>query len=121
MPSGAFEPIDKAHYLQFLRDSKVNMPGEPFQPFHMFFYGSLMDPEVLQAILNLPKLPTTKPATIFGYRIKMWGIYPTLIACHSGSVMGTVWEVTSEAHFDRLAAYETGAYRWNECNAVLEG
>jgi gamma-glutamylcyclotransferase (GGCT)/AIG2-like uncharacterized protein YtfP len=121
MPSGAFEPIEKAHYWQFLKDTKANMPGEPFQPFHMFFYGSLMDPEVLQAILDLPELPTTRPATISGFSIKMWGIYPTLISCYSGSVTGTLWKVTSEAQFDRLAAYETAAYRWDECNAVLEG
>lgn len=98
------------------------MPGEPFHPSHMFFYGSLMDPEVLQAILNLPDLPTTRPATIFGFRVKMWGIYPALVPCSSGSgVTGTVWKVTSEAQFDRLAAYETAAYRWDECDAVLEG
>ena len=124
MPSGAFEPIDKAEYWQFLKDSKANMPGEPLHPFYMFFYGSLMVPEVLQAILNLPELPTTRPATISGFRIKMWDIYPTLISCCcccSGSVTGTVWKVTSEAQFDRLAAYETAAYRWDECDAVLEG
>ena len=80
-----------------------------------------MDPEVLQAIPDLPELPTIRPATISGFRIKMWGIYPTLIPCHSGRVNGTVWKVTSEAHFDRLAAYETAAYRWDECDAVLEG
>ena len=80
-----------------------------------------MDPEVLQAIPDLPELPTIRPATISGFRIKMWGIYPTLIPCHSGRVTGTVWKVTSEAHFDRLAAYETAAYRWDECDAVLEG
>ena len=97
------------------------MPDEPFQPFHMFFYGSLMDPDVLQAILDLPELPTTRPATISGFSIKMWGIYPTLIPCYSGSVTGTLWKVTSEAQFDRLAAYETAAYRWDKCNAVLEG
>jgi gamma-glutamylcyclotransferase (GGCT)/AIG2-like uncharacterized protein YtfP len=87
----------------------------------MFFYGSLMDSEVLQSILDLPELPTTRPATISGFLIKMWGIYPTLIPCHSGSVTGTVWKVTSDAHFDRLVAYETAAYRWDECDAVLEG
>ncbi|CZT42769.1 uncharacterized protein RSE6_02717 [Rhynchosporium secalis] len=54
----AFESTNKAHYWQFLKDSKTNMPGQPFQPFFMFFYGSLMDPEVLQAILDLPELPT---------------------------------------------------------------
>lgn len=79
-----------------------------------------MEPEALQAILDLPELPTTRPATISGFRIKMWGTYPTLIPCNSGSVAGTVWEVTSETHFDRLAAYETAAYRWDECDAVLE-
>lgn len=65
---------------------------------------------VLEAILDLPELPTTRAATISGLRIKMWGIYRTLISCHSGSVTGTVWNVTSEAHFDRLAAYETAAH-----------
>lgn len=50
----------------------------------------------------------------------MWGIYPALIPCHSGIVAGTVWKVTSEAHFDESAAYETAAYRWDECDAVSE-
>ncbi|KAI5806339.1 hypothetical protein EDC01DRAFT_148446 [Geopyxis carbonaria] len=108
-----------ASYYQFLQATKVH--SEPFHPCYMFFYGSLMDPEVLQAILDLPKLPTTKPATISGFRIKMWSIYPTLLSSYSGSVTGTVWKVTSEAHFDRLVAYETSHYRWTKCEAVLEG
>lgn len=86
----------------------------------MFFYGSLMDPEVPQAILDLPDLPTKRPATISGSRIKMWGIYPTLIPCYCRSVTGTVWKVTSEAHFGRLAAYATAPYRCVECDAVFE-
>jgi gamma-glutamylcyclotransferase (GGCT)/AIG2-like uncharacterized protein YtfP len=89
--------------------------NRPFQPCLMFFYGSLMDPEVVQAVLNLPELPSTKPATIFGFRIKMWGIYPALIPSTSGQVAGFVWEVDSEEHFERLAAYETAAYTWIEC------
>ncbi|CZT09736.1 uncharacterized protein RCO7_02143 [Rhynchosporium graminicola] len=98
------------------------MPGQPFQPFFMFFYGSLMAPEVLQAILDLPELPTMQPAAISGFIIKMWGIYPALVPCSpgTGSVTGTVWKANSETHFDRLAAYETTAYRWNDCDAVLE-
>jgi gamma-glutamylcyclotransferase (GGCT)/AIG2-like uncharacterized protein YtfP len=94
--------------------------NRPFQPCLMFFYGSLMDPEVVQAVLNLPELPSTKPATIFGFRIKMWGIYPALIPSTSGQVAGFVWEVDSEEHFERLAAYETAAYTWVECEAVLD-
>jgi gamma-glutamylcyclotransferase (GGCT)/AIG2-like uncharacterized protein YtfP len=116
-----FETPEKAHHWQFLKDTQQNMPGEPFQPVEMFFYGSLMDPEILQAILDLPEIPTTRPATIFGFRIKMWGKYSTLLPSQSGSVTGTVWKVTLEAHFDRLAAYETTAYRWDECDAVLQG
>lgn len=86
----------------------------------MFFYGSLMDPEVIQAVLRLSDLPTTKPATISGFLVKMWGIYPALIPSSSGEVIGSVWEVTLEDHFERLAAYETAAYTWVECNATLE-
>ena len=33
---------------------------------------------------------------------------------------GVLWQCTSGAHFDRLAAYETGAYTWEECAAVLK-
>jgi hypothetical protein len=36
----------------------------------MFFYGSLMDPEVLQAILNLPNIPNTNSLTISGFQIR---------------------------------------------------
>lgn len=68
----------------------------------MLFYGSLMDPEVLQALLNLPSLPPTRPASISRFKIKMWGIYSALIPvpsmCDDGSsrVTGTVWEVKEE-------------------------
>ena len=52
----------------------------------------------------------------------MWGIYPTLISLsdNTGSVTGTVWAVTDESQFDRLAAYETAAYRSDECDIVLK-
>jgi gamma-glutamylcyclotransferase (GGCT)/AIG2-like uncharacterized protein YtfP len=101
---------------------KVDEFGREFHPFHMFFYGSLMDPEVLQAILNLPDLPIMQPATISGYRIKMWSIYPTLVPSSSsegGSVKGMLWEMTSDKQIERLAAYETAAYKPEECEAVL--
>jgi hypothetical protein len=81
------------------------------------------EPRSRLSYLNLPDLPTMRPATITGFRIKMWGIYPTLIPVlshESGSVSGTVWKVTSKEQFDSLAAYETDAYRWHECEAVLE-
>ena len=120
LPPGAFHNVDNARYLQSREVAHTIKSTRPFQPCHMFFYGSLMDAEVIQAILNLPELPTTTPATISGFQIKMWGIYPTLISSTSGEVVGCVWEVSSEEHFERLAAYETAAYTWVECAAVLE-
>jgi gamma-glutamylcyclotransferase (GGCT)/AIG2-like uncharacterized protein YtfP len=87
----------------------------------MFFYGSLIDSEVIKAILNLPGLPATKLATISGFQIKMWGIYPAMVPSTSGSVTGVIWKVDSEEHFERLAAYETSVYDWIECDVTLEG
>jgi hypothetical protein len=63
-----------------------------------------MDSEVIQAILALLGVPNTVPATIFGFQIKMWGISPALIPSRSSKVTGSVWEVTSGDHFERLAA-----------------
>ena len=37
----------------------------------------------------------------------MWGIYPALVRDKNGKVSGTLWGVTSEAQFLRLAEYET--------------
>jgi hypothetical protein len=79
-----------------------------------------MDPEVIQTILNLAELPTTKPATLSGFRIKLWSIYPALVPSTPGSVNGTVWKVDTEEHFNRLAAYETSVYDWVECDITLE-
>jgi hypothetical protein len=78
-----------------------------------------MDPDVVQAIPTLSEPPIMPPATISGFQIKMWGIYPALVPRESGNVVGRVWRVASENHFDRLAAYETTAYDWIECDVVL--
>lgn len=77
--------------------------------------------EVVQAILVLPEAPKTmRHATIAGFQVKMWGIYPALVPGESGRVVGRLWEVTLEDHFDRLAAYETAAFGCADCDAVLE-
>ncbi|KAI4608121.1 hypothetical protein J4E83_009304 [Alternaria metachromatica] len=95
-------------------------PDQTFRPCYMFLYGSLMDPEVLQAVLNLPELPTTRPATITGFRVRMWSIYPALILGDGDEkVSGVVWKVEEEDHFKRLQEYETYAYIWTWCEATL--
>jgi gamma-glutamylcyclotransferase (GGCT)/AIG2-like uncharacterized protein YtfP len=86
----------------------------------MFVYGTLMDPQVLQTLLVLPSPPLLQPATLHGFRAKMWGIYPALVPNPSNEVTGYVWEVKLEEHFERLVAYETSAYHWEECDVGLD-
>jgi len=107
------------------RDRSTNTlrvpPDQPFIPCYMFLYGSLMDPEVLQAVLSLSELPTTRPATIFGFKVRMWSMYPALIPGDGDEkVPGVVWKVEKEDHFKRLQEYETGAYIWTWCEATLD-
>ena len=112
VPPGAFDRpvIDNEYYMRLMLElADTGPPKIPFEPCHMFFYGSLMDPEVLQTVLQLPDLPTTRPAIIDGYKIKTWGIYPALVPAH-GNVSGVVWKIESEEHFERLVAYKTSAY-----------
>ncbi|KAF2841596.1 hypothetical protein M501DRAFT_929521 [Patellaria atrata CBS 101060] len=91
-----------------------------FEPCHMFFYGSPMDTEVLQAILKLSKTPIAQRGMLEGFSMKMWSIYHALIKDVAGKVEGTVWYYSSEAHFRRLAQYETSVYTWCECEAELK-
>jgi len=79
-----------------------------------------MDPEVLQAILDLPSALVVKKGFITGFSLKMWGIYPTIIQNGTGKVSGTVWEVHEEAHFLRLWEYETSSYTWCHCDVELD-
>ncbi len=97
-----------------------------------------MDPDVLQTLLHLPERPTTQPARLSGFGVKMWGIYPALVPYNNTTnnndttnntsnsksesnepinpnVHGHIWKCESEAHFNALAAYETNAYTWVEC------
>ncbi|KAL1983406.1 hypothetical protein VTN96DRAFT_10388 [Rasamsonia emersonii] len=101
------------------------LPGDPqekppFKPCHLFFYGSLMDPEVLQSVLGLPELPVLQKGWVTGFTIKMWGIYPALIPKDGDTkVMGAVWKVDEPSQFLRLMEYETEAYKWCPCTVHL--
>lgn len=92
-----------------------------FESIYLFFYGSLMHPTLLQTITGIPTPPITYSASITGWKIKIWGVYPTLVPSTSGRVLGVVWQCTSQEQFDRLEQYESSKYRWVECEAVLEG
>lgn len=87
-----------------------------------FFYGSLMDPSVLQRVLGLPERPVLKPAGLYGWHMKMWGRYPVLT--DEGPIeltRGMVYEVEGSELKDRLAAYETERYREQMCEISIDG
>lgn len=60
---------------------------EPTPKFYMFFYGTLMDPSTLQWVVELPSPPVLRPATVTGFAVKMWGVYPVLVREH-GKIFG---------------------------------
>ncbi|KAK2791106.1 hypothetical protein FQN52_005062 [Onygenales sp. PD_12] len=92
----------------------------PWTPTYLFVYGSLMDPDVLQHVLALPSPPPPlRPARLKNYKMKMWGIYPTLIpnpddGHSSTSIDGRLYLVEHPAHFTLLEMYESRAYTWDE-------
>jgi hypothetical protein len=86
----------------------------------MFFYGSLMDTDILTRIARLPILPTMAPGTVSGFLMRMWGPFPTLIVSPSSKVSGTYWKCEDEAQFLRLKEYETDAYSWCFCDVETE-
>ncbi|KAI0597001.1 hypothetical protein F4775DRAFT_271400 [Biscogniauxia sp. FL1348] len=57
----------------------LEITKENFKPCYMFFYGTLMDKEMLQVAAGLSSAPELRPATITGWQLKMWGPYPTLV------------------------------------------
>ncbi|KAK6516536.1 hypothetical protein TWF506_006443 [Arthrobotrys conoides] len=88
-----------------------------FQPTLLFFYRTLRIPSVLKRILNLPEDPILTPAEITGYKIKLWGPYPALVKCEdsaaaedSCSIAGSAYNVTTQAHLQRLNTYEGANY-----------
>lgn len=80
-----------------------------------FFYGTLQDPSMLKEILDLPSTPVLRPAHMVGYALKLWGQYPALVD-GTTVVCGSAFDVPDEAAAQRLADYETNAYRPEPCN-----
>ena len=75
-----------------------------------------MDPSLLSEILDLPEKPSLRPAKLIGYSLKLWGQYPALVDGATGEVVeGMAYNVESEQRAERLAEYETRAYRSAPC------
>ena len=45
---------------------------DEFQPCLLFFYGSLMDTDVLRMVAGLEATPVLQDASIEGFKMKMW-------------------------------------------------
>jgi Gamma-glutamyl cyclotransferase, AIG2-like len=85
-------------------------PSTTFRPGYFFFYGSLMDADVLQTIAQLPSLPILERGYITNWRVRMWGVYPTIVPGNGEDrVEGTLWFAPRPEHVERLVTYETGA------------
>lgn len=89
---------------------------------YCFAYGKLMYSKTLSRVLNLPNRdPIMRRARVKGYQIKLWGPYPALVDGETNQpVSGMIYKVLSEAHMDRLEAYETDKYSLEFCfNDIL--
>lgn len=86
-----------------------------FQPQLYFFYGSLMSPQVLKNILELPELPCLSPASVLDYELKACGHYLAAIRVPGHMVHGMVYLVQSQEEVDELQDYESSAY---DCSDV---
>ncbi|KAF2681910.1 hypothetical protein K458DRAFT_308296 [Lentithecium fluviatile CBS 122367] len=110
-------------------DFITGYPNVPNLLCYMFFYGSLVDPDVICTIARLSDMPMVRPASITGFKMKMWGIYLALLPMppqipqtksDEDKINGVLWKCTSEDQFRCLAEYETSAYTWCECDARHE-
>lgn len=88
-----------------------------------FFYGTLMDPSILRAVLSLDPAAAEqrktdfdlRPAYIVGYECKLWGQYPALVGGPGSSIEGAMFPVRTVEEGKRLAEYETANYRAAPC------
>ena len=88
-----------------------------FQKTVYFFYGTLKDPAILSHVLDTPVTSSDlRPAHVVGYAREMWGQYQALVNGPTGAVLeGMAYEVQTEIDAQKLAAYETNAYKTAPC------
>lgn len=78
-----------------------------------FFYGTLMDRDVLARVLGRPVVAAAlKPAVLRGYRRTAIreGSYPIVLRDADGAVDGLTLDGVTEAESERLGAYEGPRY-----------
>ena len=116
--SPLIQKLQKASQGNYFEPSVRPQTTDPFaSPTGLyFFYGSLMDPYHISKILGLSEKPILRQAYLVGYSLRMWGVYPALVDGPTGAVVdGMVCDIQTVQHADRLAEYETSAYRPVAC------
>lgn len=89
-----------------------------------FFFGTLMDEEVLALVVSyLPPPHDRRPAILSGYRrVKARGVsYPVIVEAERSSVEGLLVSGLDRAAAERLAAYEGAAYEAAEVTVSVAG
>jgi gamma-glutamylcyclotransferase (GGCT)/AIG2-like uncharacterized protein YtfP len=87
--------------------------GEADRPLPLFFFGTLMDPDVLGLVIGRPVARAAlEPARLEGFRrLRVEGAsYPMLVADPEGVVEGRLWREASAADRARLDTYEGEGY-----------
>jgi hypothetical protein len=81
------------------------------EPAWYFFYGTLMNPDVLKSVLGLDTEPVLRSAKVYGYELTNWGQYRALVDGEPEmEVTGCAYKVRSAEEEFKLAYYETNAY-----------
>lgn len=98
------------HPLDLAATIPVSAAGR--QP--LFFFGTLMDLDVLEYLLERPvDLDDLRPAEIRGFRRKraLEASYPVLVPQEDGAVVGWLLRRATARDIARINHYESGEYR----------
>lgn len=108
-------PESNPEYMQTIMHL-YRQPDPESKPKNLFFYGSLMDPDVIQVIAETSSEPELHRASIDGFKLKMWGLYPTLVPGDTGDIVhGVYWQAENDRQLGLLQRYETNRYKLATC------
>ncbi|KAI9775772.1 MAG: hypothetical protein M1839_000900 [Geoglossum umbratile] len=80
-----------------------------------------MDLSTLTKVLGISYRPPTCPATVTGYKCKLWGQYPALVDEPLGeTISGVAYEIQSQDEKTGLETYEGDSYALEGCLIKFE-
>lgn len=113
-------PQAQPEYMDMIMNL-YRQPDLASEPKNLFFYGSLMDPDVIRVITETSTEPELHKASIHGFKLKMWGFYPTLVPGNTGdTVHGVYWQAENNRQLGLLQRYETHRYKPAPCSIHIE-